>query len=394
MRVGRRFLGGLVVCLALVAATPALAFAVTVSGTVSDEVTHAGIAGVDACFNPSPEMFETKCDETDATGRYEVGDLPAGSYVVRFSADRNNLKYVSEYFDNASNYLELDLFSLGSGDATIDAALAEGGAIAGRITDENTDLPIAGIRACARDPEGFEPRCANSDANGNYLLNGLPTDTYSVEYEGGNRVNYLRELYEDAETWAEATDVPVTVPATSGGIDAKLAPGAEILGHVTDVRTAGPAEDVMVCAEEPDPFGYQACDWTDVAGDYAIRSIPAGTYLVAFNPESYPWGRWAEQWWQGVATPEEATPITIVPPESRSGIDGRATGPNWLPPPAPAAVASTVPPPPVGKKPKPKKCKKGFHRKKVNGNRPCVRKKKATKKGQRSGGRKAAPRAR
>ena len=97
MRVGRRFLGGLVACLALAAATPALASAATVSGAVSDEVTHTGIAGVDACFNPSPETFETKCDETDAAGRYEVGDLPAGSYVVRFSADRNNLKYVSEY---------------------------------------------------------------------------------------------------------------------------------------------------------------------------------------------------------------------------------------------------------------------------------------------------------
>jgi hypothetical protein len=374
----RRFLGGLVAWIALVALVPAAAAAATVSGTVGDESTHAGIAGVDACFRPEPEGFETRCDETDSAGHYEVAGLPEGDYVVRFSADRNNLKYVSEYYDDAPDYFEMDLFTLGPADATIDAELAEGGSIAGTLTDEGTGLPVAGMRACAMDSQGFWPRCADSDANGDYLLNGIPSGTYSVEYEGGNRVNYLHEFYEDAETWAAATDVEVTVPATTSGIDAELAPGAEILGRVTDPGTGAPSKGVFVCANEQEPGEYQGCDTSDENGDYAIRSLPAGAYLVAFELEYFPWGLWAKQWWQGAATMAEADPIVIAPPETRTGIDGQATSPFWFPPPQdPDTGGGTVtppPPPPPGPKPKPKKCKKGFHRKLVKGKRRCVRK--------------------
>lgn len=374
----------LVVVLAL---TPTLAAAATVSGTVSDGVTHTGIAAVDACFKPEPEAFETQCDETDSAGRYEVPGLPAGDYVVRFSGDRNNLEYVSEYYDDAQSPLDFDLFELGTGNAVIDAELAKGGAIAGRITDETTGLPIAGLRACAMDSQGFWPRCDDSDANGDYLLNGIPSGVYSVEYEGGNRVSYLHEFYEDAATRAAATAVAVAAPATSAGIDAELAPGAQILGHVADVKTGGPAVDVMVCALEPEPGEYQACDWTDSAGDYAIRSLPANTYLVAFALEYFPWGVWAQQWWQGAATAAEATPIEIAPPEARSGIDGQAKSPYW-PQDLSATTETPVPPfAPPGPQAKPEKCKKGFHRKLVNGKRRCVRK--PRKHPQRRKGRKA-----
>jgi hypothetical protein len=385
MRGGKRFLRGLAAWFTLAAITPALAAAATVSGTVSDEVTHAGIADVDACFRPEPETFETECDETDPTGHYEVGGLPKGSYVVRFSADRNNLQYVSEYFDDAQDYFEMDLFNLGAGDATISAELAEGGAIAGTISDETTGLPASGVRACAMDSQGFWPRCDDSDANGDYFLNGVPSGIYKVEYEGGNRVNYLHEFYEDAAARAAATDVAVTAPTTTSDIDAELTPGAEILGHVTDIRTGAPAADIMVCALEPEPGEYQACDWTDSAGGYAMRSLPAGTYLVAFELEYFPWGVGADQWWRGAATAAEADSIAIAPPETRTGIDGQVTSPYWPQGLDPAGGIVIPRPPPSGSKPRPKKCKKGFHRKVVHGKRRCVRKQRRRQQRRRSG---------
>jgi len=377
MRGGTRFLVALMVSFALAAITPTLAAAATVSGTVGDESTHAGIAGVDACFRPQPEAFEARCDETDSAGHYEVTDLPEGKYAVHFSADRNNLKYVSEYYDNASDYFEMDLFTLGSANATIDAELAQGGSIAGTLTDEASGLPVAGVRACAMDSHGFWPRCVDSAADGAYRLNGIPSGVYSVEYEGGNRVNYLHEFYEDAETWAAATDVTVTAPALTSGIDDELAQGAEILGHVTDPGTGAPSRGVFVCANEQEPGEYQGCDTTDAEGNYAIRSLPAGTYLVAFELEYYPWGSSAKEWWQGAATMAEADPIVLTPPETRTGIDGRATSPYWpQQPPSPGTggqPASSPPPPPPAKKPL-KKCRKGFHRKLVKGKKRCVRK--------------------
>lgn len=374
----KRILCGLAAALALAAIAPALAAGATVSGTVSDEVTDLWIAGVDVCFQPQPEAFETECDETDATGHYEVPGLPAGGYYVRFSADRNNLKYITEFFDDAQGFLDRDLFNLEAGGATLDAELAVGGAIAGTLSDETSGMPVAGVRACALDSQGFWPRCVFSDGNGEYLLNGVPSGAFRVEYEGGNLVNYLYELYEDAATGASATHVAVTAPATSSGIDAELAPGAEILGRVSDVGSGAPAADVMVCAEEPAPGEYQACAWTDPAGAYAIRSLPAGTYLVSFGLEYVPFGGLiAGQWWQGAATAAEADPIVIAPPEARAGIDGQVADSES--PGVPSGIgATTISPPPSGAQPraKPKKCKRGFQRKTVKGKRRCVRKQK------------------
>ncbi len=310
------------------------------------------------------------CVETGPGGQYKYDGLPGGNYIVRFSAERANLKYVSEFYDDKPYNWEADLFNLGPAeDKALNVELAEGGSIGGTVTDENTGLPIAGIRACAIDHEGIPTRCSDTGPNGEYQLNGLPSGEYDVEYEGGNRVNYLREFYEDAETWAAATDVTVAAPALTPGIDAELAPGAQILGHVSAIGTGAPLADEMVCAEEQPPGEYQACDWTDSAGDYAIRSIPAGTYVVAFGLEYLPFGRTAGQWWQGASTRADATPIVIAPPETRAGIDGQL--PAKYQPPGPEPLKVTLLPGPPN--PKPLHCKKGFHKKFVKGKRRCVK---------------------
>lgn len=358
------------------ALTAVPASATSILGTVTAEG-GGPIQGVEVCPTPQPYEFEVNCTATDAAGHYAVSGLPTGDYKIYFSAFRNNLPFVSEFYDNARYSWEADLFHFdASQNAVLDAALAPGGSIAGTVSDENTHEPIAGVWACAIDEQGIPPRCALSDADGDYQLNGLPTGTYSVEYEGGNRVNYLREFYADAQTWAAATDVAVTAPGLTSGIDAELAPGAEILGHVSDPGTGAPSRGVFVCANEQDPGEYQGCDTTDEAGDYAIRSLPAGAYLVAFELEYLPTGLFAKQWWDGAATMAEADPIEIVPPESRSGIDGQATSPFW-PQERTPEVESTLPPPvvpPLVSKRPPPRCKKGFHRRWVKGQRKCVRK--------------------
>ncbi len=350
---------------------PSLAAAGSVAGTVTAEG-GGGISGVDVCFRPEPEAFETVCAQTGLGGQYKADGLPGATYVVRFSADRANLKYVSEYYSDAVSYLDLDFFGLGAGQdfQGLDATLAAGGSIAGTVTDEATDLPIAGVRVCAEASGGFPERCVDTGGAGEYQVNGLSSGDYRVVYEGGNRVNYLREAYDDADPLGPGTAVPVAAPGVTAGIDAKLARGGEILGRVTEIGTGLPRGNVFVCAYEPPPGEEQeACAWTDAGGSYAIRSIPAGTYLVAFEPERYPSGLFAGQWWQGAATMAEATPIPIAPPETRSGIDGQLP-PRFQPPPQQPILVSFVPHP----KPPPRKCRKGFHKKKVKGKVRCVRK--------------------
>jgi hypothetical protein len=378
----RRLSGVLVVVamLVLVAACgPGLAAAASIQGTVSAADTHEGIGGVEVCPTPQPYTFEVDCVQTDSNGHYSVAGLAPTQYMLSFSAWRNNLPFVSEFYADKPNNLGADLVTLTSPDESrgLDIELARGGSIAGILTDEATGQPITGMGACARDNADLYERCTKSDAGGFYQVNGLPSGEYSVYYENWNQVNYLREFYEDVETWAQATGVGVVAPGTTPGIDARLAQGAQILGHVSQAGTGLPLPEAFVCAELLPPDEYMECDLTDAVGNYALMGLPAGSYLVAFEMESLPWGHFARQWWQGVAGAAEATPIAIAPPETRTGIDGQVDRIIWGPPSAaetPAATSAATAPTRRAPKPLPRKCRKGFHRKLVKGKKRCVRK--------------------
>lgn len=202
----------------------------------------------------------------------------------------------------------------------------------------------------------------------------MPSGEYFVEYEGWNQVNYIGEVYKDGQ----AEKVEVVAPETKSGIDAELARGAEILGHVSEVTSGAPVEGAMVCAPPQsvaDADIDQNCDWTDAAGNYAIRGLPAGTYQVGFDVDwAGPFGGVsAFEWWQGASTRAGATLLELTAPSTTTGIDGKA---SRLSPPAPPPVVSTPPTlvTPVEPRPRLPKCRKGFHHKLVKGKKRCVRK--------------------
>lgn len=382
MKMARRLIPVVAVAALVMVMAPAAARAAAITGTVSDETTHAGIAGVEVCPTPQPYTFEVDCVQTDSSGHYYVGGLAAAQYKISFSGWVGNLPYVSEQYDNKPMISSGDLFTLSSPEEVrqLDVELAQGGSIGGTLTDEDGGAPVANMAACARDDADTYERCTKSDANGNYQMNGLPSGEYSVWYESWNQANYLHEFYEDKETWAQATPVTVTAPGVTPGIDAELAKGAQILGHVSQAGTGLPLPEAFVCAEQQPPAEFQRCDMTDAEGNYALLGLPAGSYLVAFELEYLPFGPVAGQWWQGAATEEDATPIVIAPPETRTGIDGFVDRAIWGPPETePSATTSSPPPlqvqkPPVLAKAPLPKCRKGFHRKLVKGKKRCVRK--------------------
>src|SRR5436305_6851456 len=233
-RTGRAMLAVIAAAIALVALGPGSAAAATIFGTVSDEVSHAGIEGVEVCPGWQDGYLEAQCAFTDANGDYSLGDLPTGQYTLHFTGWRNNLRSVDEFYDDKASSQEANLVTLDTPEEArrIDADLAEGGSIRGNVSDEVTEEPIAEIVACAWKIGGETQRCDLSDSSGDYEINGLPDGEYRVEYEGWNRVNYQREFYEDAE-FSDATMVSVVAPMTTPGIDAKLDKGVEILGHVS-----------------------------------------------------------------------------------------------------------------------------------------------------------------
>lgn len=353
-------------------ALPSAALASSISGTVTAVSGGAPIPGVEVCFTPQPYNFEVSpCAVTGPTGQYRYEGLPGGNYIVYFSTDRANLKYASEYYDDKAHYLEAGLFPLGAAeDKTLNAELAEGGSISGTVTDE-AGVPIAGVGVCASEPQG--DRCSDTDASGKYQINGLRPGEYRVEYEGGNNVNYLREPYRDPEgSEGPATPVEVTASTTTPNIDVKMAPGAQILGQVSEVGTGASLANVRVCAIGQAPVEFEDCASTDSAGNYALRSLPAATYLVSFDVEYAPisHAQIFGQWWQGASTVATATPIAIKPPETRTKIDGQL--PPRYQPPRPEPLQVTLLPvtePAVWAL----HCKKHFRKKFVKGKQHCVK---------------------
>lgn len=362
---------------ALAVFSPAQALAGSVSGTVTDAATHGAIAGIQVCANSNPDNYEGICTETTADGTYQIVGVPAGSYSVRFASYRQDLNYVAEW-SGGDHARPGDLVSVGTGDVSgIDAELEVGGVITGTLTDAETGGPAAGALACVENQDIFFGICLKADANGNYEVNRLATAEYRVSFEGDNEANYLNRYYDETDYSPQADPVSVVAGSEVDGIDAVLTPGAQILGHVSQGGTGAPLADVWVCAEEPAPGDVTRCDFTDEAGDYAIRSLPAGTYLVAFDPEPLPFGVSAVQWWQGASTAAEATPIAIAPPETRTGIDGVIDQPTWGPEPSSEplqAVTATTLPILAAPRPTLRKCRKGSHRKLVKGKKRCVRK--------------------
>jgi hypothetical protein len=381
---GTAYLAGLAASLVLAAMVPAAASAGSISGTVTDQDTHSGITGIEVCPQPSPYVFEADCTETGAGGTYTLGGLPAASYQLHFSAWSDSLNYVQEWYGGDQIYPG-DLVSVGATESKtgIDAELEEGGVIKGVATDSTTLGPAGGVWVCVEALDSdFFGRCHRANATGEYETDDLPTGDYRIEFNGENEVNYLQRFYDEEGSFGEATHLPVNAGTTVTGIDAMLSPGAQILGAVTESGTGTPLSGVEVCLWRPNgpvpPEFVQGCTRTDGSGDYAIRSLPADTYDVVFSREGSAWTEdfFGELWWKGVDSAALATPLTIAPPETISGIDAQLVDhkPHYPDPDnGPGTGATVSPPPPVAGK-TPRGCKKGFHRKLVKGKKRCVRK--------------------
>ncbi len=387
-------------CGALGLVLPGVAAAGSIGGHIQAEGSGDPIAGVYICPRPEPYAFETNCTETNAEGNYRLDGLPAASYYLSFYTSVNDLNYIPERYDDVVLFTgNGTLVPLADGQELggIDAELAEGGVIEGIATDAETPGPAVDAEVCA---SSFDPieyfDCARTGSDGKYAINGLPTGDYAISFGGGNESNYLQYDWEDPGPPREER-VPVTAGSTVTGIDAALSPGAQILGRATEAGTGKPLKGIDVCLWD-DIHGFEnyfdTCVLTDADGNYAFRSLEASTYKVAFSTYQDFGVEFREQWWNGKASKADATPIVVAPPQTATGIDAQLI--SYFERPKPDPIRVSIIPRFDAPKPPPRKCRKGFHKKKVKGKVRCVRKHKRHggkgHKGGRKGGKRSVSR--
>ena len=302
----------------------------SVSGQVTNSVTHVGIAGAQVRFYDfSDGDGDISFTATaDANGNYSQ-NLPDGTYVA---VTQNTQGLINKIWNNVSCSATCDVDSImpvvvaGGAITGIDFALSPGGGrIAGTITSSATGNPIAGVLVFFIDGgEQFPFSTATTDSLGHYLSDG-GTDSGNVFVITANGQGFQDESYNNhkctIETCETADPVAVTLGATTSGINFALDPGGRISGTVRDVNNSPLA---IVNVQVRDSTGEQIDEVvTDASGNFITSGLPSGTYYVntdnSLGLVDYLWnnilcaGGFCEQ--------TQGTPISVTVPSTTSGIN-------------------------------------------------------------------------
>ena len=156
----------------------------------------------------------------DATGRFEIRDLPPGAVVVTASAPGHL----------PSGELETTIPEH-PGVAEVELRLGQGGRISGRVTDRTTGQPLPAARIALEGDGGSPPSLldpgasALTGADGTFLLTGIPPRTVSLHVAA------------DGHHARIVTGIDVPDGGTAGPVEVKLTPVAE--GEEPRVELAG-----------------------------------------------------------------------------------------------------------------------------------------------------------
>lgn len=244
-------------------------------------------------------------------GTYTITGVRPGEYRVSFAAfstwwnpatqQSEPVNLISEYYNDAKSYSSAQPVTVTAGAtiSKIDATLAKGAAISGKIT-----LPpsapaewLRGLYVSASNDEGSS-QGGPVGADGSYTLTGLSGGNYRVyvsvgTYDGpdGKRIapNLLSEYYDGTRDWNTAKKVTVAEGAAATKIDIALDAGASIAGKIS-LPAGVPSEwmqgvYVNASAVSGEYVPSQTVKSDD--GTYTVSGLPAGDYKLMFSVYSY-----------------------------------------------------------------------------------------------------------
>jgi len=207
------------------------------SAVIEGRVTDSG-------QNPIQDVVVTAYDvsgiallsgRTDADGYYWIGRcLPTGEVKLEFDASEAGGNYASEYYTDKLLIEDADPIPVQAGQTTvIDAVLADGGTISGRVTDADED-GFGSVVVLCLDIDSDRFYAVNTDVDGNYTLSGLLPDNYKIRFRT-TYGNYATQWYNGGNSFDAGTSVTVGAGANVSGIDAQLSEnGGFISGRVTN----------------------------------------------------------------------------------------------------------------------------------------------------------------
>ncbi|MEE4273255.1 MAG: carboxypeptidase-like regulatory domain-containing protein [Thermoanaerobaculales bacterium] len=318
---GCDLLGGTPIEIAVASEVAGINFSVDrlgeLGGTVRAATSGLALPGISAEVFDDQGEYVTSCG-ADEQGRYHVDGLWPGDYFV--ATNHYDLGLVNQLFDGIDcpqgPFYGCDVTTgtpvpvgLNSSNRWVDFELPPAGAISGRVTDEETSLPLGDVRVTVWDESGNERAEDRTDADGVYSIAGLESGDFFVAtgWHGTSNPDYIDQLYDgipcpNGPPWGcdptKGTPVGVVGGSSTGGIDLAL---PRRMGGIQGMVTGLPAGDPVA--------GVQIDVWS-AGGGYEGGSLtsPAGTYVIDLDPGDYvvatdnP-GAWINQIWDGIVCP-------------------------------------------------------------------------------------------
>jgi hypothetical protein len=222
---------------------------------------------------------------TDSAGSYVVRGVWPGPNTVRVRPPAGS-GLVGQYAGGTETVVGARVVPVGDGAAMDggDVRLAAGRMIRGRVTDADGS-PLASVRVSAARPGASFARLTDTytAADGTYALGALAPGEYVVAFQPSD--NHVAAYSGGAATIRDAAAVAVGGAVDTTGVDAALAPGAVLKGHVTD-EAGGAAlrwAEVTATPSVPDELlDFFATRDADDGGNYVIQGLRPGTYSLRF----------------------------------------------------------------------------------------------------------------
>jgi hypothetical protein len=187
---------------------------------------------------------------TNSDGTYDLGSLPAGSYLVEFRDDING-DYATQYYHAKSTIDSADPVAVTAGATTpnINAALLAAGHITGTVTRAGGGtLGSFNVWAWVSDGSGGWRVASSSKVadDGSYDVGGLAVGTYRVSF-GDITGDYLGQWYDNKPDVASADPVTIvhagdTMPNINATLLVNTPAGNNIAVVVDEMGLLGPVE--------------------------------------------------------------------------------------------------------------------------------------------------------
>lgn len=295
-----------------------------ISGKVTD--THGTAVGR-ICVQVQGPRGQFGGTESGKDGSYSIAALRSGSYTVEFSGGCGNKGSVApQYYDGQANSASASPVTLTAGRVTagINATMQPGATITGVVTGaagRKLSNVCVGLTAVSQQ-QFFFFRNIEFTSDGVFTAQNLTPGAYVVNFGcifGGGR--YGSQWFMSQPSASAADLVSATAGVITTGISAVLRRSGAISGVVTNALgkpLSGICVQAIPTGSQPAAVIGPSIDYLTRKGDYTINGLAAGSYDVQFSDCSK--GRYGSQWYPSKATARSATPVTVLPGSTVTGI--------------------------------------------------------------------------